>query len=260
MRPFHLLLTIRRGLGFGKERLWSFWWCLYPSKCFLASWRMHWPSLFSFCYRLCLRRPWWHCLPPQQFPTFRLASLLLLTLSTLHSLALSFKPTWAELSSCFVVLNWRCFMIVDDRRAMSSAESRSSSMVLKSHWIPVRSSLTAASPSLLSKATRILTCTSIALHQSKQGKGLWSHCLQPQSIGSLRIVLIHLDQFICIPFFLMKIQNCLSELSRTPSRNQQSSISLISQLQDISKDEYLVDSPSTSPITRLFFSKSAVYV
>lgn len=94
---------------------------------------MHRPSLSSSWYRLCLRRPWWHwspctwnCQPPSMslFPTFRLVLLLILTFSTLQFSALDFKPTWAELSSYFVVLCWRWFIEVDSR-AMTSAKSRS---------------------------------------------------------------------------------------------------------------------------------------
>lgn len=58
------------------------------------------------------------------FPTFRLVLLLILTFTTLQFLALDFKPTWAELSSYFVVLCWRWFIEVDSR-AMTSAKSRS---------------------------------------------------------------------------------------------------------------------------------------
>lgn len=59
----------------------------------------------------------------------------------LHFLALSFKQTIGELLSNFVVLSF-CTGEVNDSIAMSSAKSRSPSMVVKSNWIPVRSSLT----------------------------------------------------------------------------------------------------------------------
>lgn len=60
-----------------------------------------------------LHRPWWHwrprtwrCPPPQRHCFWQLFwhSLSLLTFSTLHFLAFSFKPILAELSSSFVVL------------------------------------------------------------------------------------------------------------------------------------------------------------
>lgn len=63
----------------------------------------------------------------------------------LQHFATSFKPALAELSPSVVFLYWRWF-IVEDSEAMSFAKSMSSSMVVKSHQIPVRSSLTVYHP------------------------------------------------------------------------------------------------------------------
>lgn len=69
------------------------------------------------------------------FPNVRLTLLLLLTFSTFF-LAFTLIPAFTELSSSCAVLDWIWF-IVDYRRAMSSAKSRSLSKVVKIQRIPI---------------------------------------------------------------------------------------------------------------------------
>ena len=108
------------------------------------------------------------------FPAVKFSSLLLLVLTVLHLFPFNFRPTLAALSSSLFVFDCGWFR-VNNRRAMSSAKSRSSRTVVKFHRIPV------LSPSTVCRITQSIT-------RSNRNPDMQQPCFTPVTTGKKSVI------------------------------------------------------------------------